>query len=235
MHRGRVQFVEQARDMLTHSSAVAQHLCASLVSAPASSLFPFPPSSPFPPLPLVSTSPTDLDHCLRISFQDYNLSRRPEHRICQYNPTLAKMSGLEPLAALGLACNILQLVEVGCKTIKLAKDIYQSSSPAVNQALQDHAALLNTISGEVKAAQRPANPSRIDRQLLTTADKCFTAARDLQEEVHFLLSNAKQNQLAATLKVVAKTTWRRRRLNRLKESLEGAEKMMRETLLAQIW
>lgn len=145
------------------------------------------------------------------------------------------MSGLEPLAALGLACNIFQLVEVGCNTIKLAKSIYQSTSPVVDQALQDSAVILNTISGEIKAAQRPANLSKLDKQLVSTADKCSTAARDLQEEVRFLLSNSKRNQLAATLKVVAKTTWRRRRLDRLKENLENAEKLMTKTLLAQIW
>lgn len=145
------------------------------------------------------------------------------------------MSGLEPLAALGLACNIFQLVEVGCTTIKLAKSIYQSSSPAVDQTLQDNAVVLNTISGEVKATQRPANLSKLDKQLISTADKCFSAARDLQEEVRFLLSNAKQKQLAATLKVVAKTTWRRRRLDRLNDNLESAEKLMTKTLLAQIW
>lgn len=145
------------------------------------------------------------------------------------------MSGLEPLAALGLACNVFQLIEVGCSTVKLAKSIYQSSSPAVDQVLQDNAVVLGAISGEVRAAQRPASLSKLDKQLVTTADKCSSAARDLQEEVRFLLGNAKKNQLAATLKVVAKTTWRRRRLDRLKESLDNAEKLMTKTLLAQIW
>lgn len=145
------------------------------------------------------------------------------------------MSGLEPLAALGLACNILQLIEIGCNTIKLAKNIYQSSTPVIDKALQENAAVLSTISSEVKGAKRPASLSKLDQQLVTIADKCFAAARDLEEEVRFLLTNAKQNQLAATLKVVAKTTWRKRRLERLKESLDTAEKLMTKTLLAQIW
>ncbi|KAG8162254.1 hypothetical protein KVR01_008019 [Diaporthe batatas] len=137
------------------------------------------------------------------------------------------MSGLEPLVALGLACNILQLIEVGCNTIKLTKAIYQSSSPAIDKTLQDNAAVLSTISGEVKAAPRPTNLSKLDQRLVDTADKCFAAARDLEEEVVFLLSNAKKNQLAATLKIVAKTT--------LRESLENAEKLMMKTLLAHLW
>lgn len=145
------------------------------------------------------------------------------------------MSGLEPLVALGMACNILQLIEVGYNTIKRAQSIYQSSSPAIDQAFQENAVVLRTISGEVKAAHRPASLPKLDKQLVSTADKCCSAARDLEEEVHFLLSNAKQNRLAATLKVVAKTAWRRRRLDRLKENLENAEKLMMKTLLAEIW
>lgn len=39
------------------------------------------------------------------------------------------MSGLEPIAALGLACNILQLVELGKKTIDRIKIVYQGGKP----------------------------------------------------------------------------------------------------------
>lgn len=145
------------------------------------------------------------------------------------------MSGLEPLAALGLACNIFQLIEVGRDTIKLAKGIYQSSTPSIDKALEENAIVLDNISREVKSAQRPARPSKLEQQLLVTAERCSSAARDLEEEVRFLLGNAKKNQLASTLKAVAKTTWRKRRLDRLKENLERAENLMKTTLLAQIW
>lgn len=145
------------------------------------------------------------------------------------------MSGLEPLAALGLACNIFQLIEVGRDTIKLAKAIYQSSTPSIDKELEENAIVLDNISREVKSAQRPTRPSKLEQQLLVTAERCSSAARDLEEEVRFLLGNAKQNQLASTLKAVAKTTWRKRRLDRLKKSLEEAENLMKTTLLAQIW
>lgn len=145
------------------------------------------------------------------------------------------MSGLEPLVALGLACNIFQLIELGRDTIGLAKGIYQSSTPCIDKTLQENIVVLDNISREVRATQRPTRPSKLEQQLLDTAEKCSSAARDLDEEVHFLLGNAKQNNLASTLKVVAKTTWRKRRLDRLKEGLENAEKLMKTTLLAQIW
>ncbi|KAH7166699.1 hypothetical protein DER46DRAFT_635431 [Fusarium sp. MPI-SDFR-AT-0072] len=39
------------------------------------------------------------------------------------------MSGLEPLAALGLVCNVLQLVEGGLKTVTLCKNAYRTGEP----------------------------------------------------------------------------------------------------------
>ncbi|KAJ0116934.1 hypothetical protein J7T55_003348 [Diaporthe amygdali] len=112
------------------------------------------------------------------------------------------MSGMEPLVALSLACNVLQLVEVGQQTINLIKVVYRGGSP--DQTLDQNAAILWT-------------------------------ARDLREEIQFLVGNAKQGSLASTLKVVARTNWRRRRLERLKESLQGAEKLMQTGLLTRIW
>ncbi|KAK7735998.1 hypothetical protein SLS63_003516 [Diaporthe eres] len=163
------------------------------------------------------------------------LFKRLELHVWRFQEHIPIMSGLEPLAALGLACNIFQLIEVGRDTIKLAKGIYRSSAPSIDKALQDNAVILDNISREVRTAQRPTRPSKLEQQLLDTAERCSRAAGDLEEEVRFLLGNAKQNQLASTLKAVAKTTWRKRRLDRLKESLENAEKLMNTTLLAQIW
>lgn len=145
------------------------------------------------------------------------------------------MSGLEPLAALGLACNIFQLIDVGHDTIKLAKGIYQSSAPSIDKALEENAIVMDNVSREVRAAQRPTSPSKLEQQLLVTAERCSSAALDLKEEVNFLVGNAKRSQLVSTLKVVAKTTWRKRRLDRLRGGLENAEKLMKTTLLAQIW
>ncbi|KAF3761730.1 hypothetical protein M406DRAFT_74669, partial [Cryphonectria parasitica EP155] len=143
------------------------------------------------------------------------------------------MSGMEPLVALGLVCNILQLIEVGRDTIDLAKTVYQGKSP--DKALDGKAAALESISQEVKTCMRPAKCSKLEEQLLGAVDKCFSAARDLREEIRFLVGNAKQGTLASTLKVVAKTNWRRRRLERLQTTLDGTEKLMQTGLLAQIW
>lgn len=144
------------------------------------------------------------------------------------------MSGLEPVAALGFACNILQLVDAGRETIDLITAVYQGRSP--DDTLGQNARVLGNISNEIKTYKRPATcPRRHEQQLLDAAGKCATAAQELREEVRFLMGNAKKGSLTSALKVAAKTNWRRRRLQRLKENLDGAEKLMHTSLLAQIW
>lgn len=143
------------------------------------------------------------------------------------------MSGLEPLVALGLACNILQIVQLGYQTIECIKAVYQGKPP--NQGLDENAAALENLSVEVKTHTRPGN-NNYEEGLLKSAGKCCTAAQALRKEVRIARgSNAKQGSLVSALKVVSKATWRKRRLEKLKGDLEQAEKQIQTSLLAQIW
>ena len=60
------------------------------------------------------------------------------------------MSGLEPTAALGLACNILQAIGVGRETVRIARQVYQDG--ALDPALADKAAALDDLSGRIRDA-----------------------------------------------------------------------------------
>lgn len=142
------------------------------------------------------------------------------------------MSGLEPLAALGLACNILQLVELGQKTIGCIKDVYQGRTP--DKELEDNAVVLESLTNEMEKHSQPGK-KRFEQVLLQSATSCSTAARDLREEVHFIFRNARQGSLTSALKVTAKVSWRKARLVRLERKLDDEEKRMQTRLLAQIW
>lgn len=143
------------------------------------------------------------------------------------------MSGLEPIAALGLACNILQLVELGRQTIDCIKAVYQGRKP--DEELDRNAAALESLTWD--EAKKPRQPGRKKHEeiLLQSAARCSTAAHDLREEVRFLVGNAKQGSLASALKVATKVNWRKNRLERLKRNLDEAEKLMQTSLLAHIW
>lgn len=57
---------------------------------------------------------------------------------------------------------------------------------------------------------------------------------DLQEEVAFIVGQDGQGKLRATLKIAAKASWRKRRLDRMEKALSDAEQLMQTTLLAWI-
>lgn len=140
------------------------------------------------------------------------------------------MSGIEPLAALSLACNILQLIEVGSQTYDLIKLVYQGGS--IDDSLNQKAVLLGNISDDIKPVNRPAN--RHEQQLIETAESCARAARQLREEINHLIGNAKKGRLSSAVKGAVRTLWRKPRLERLKNELDDAEKLIQTGLLVQV-
>ncbi|KAI7788130.1 hypothetical protein LA080_012194 [Diaporthe eres] len=121
------------------------------------------------------------------------------------------MSGLEALAALGLACNIFQVISFGRETLGLVKSVYHDGT--LDDSGQDHR---NT-------------------RLADVTKKCTGVARDLQEEIAFLVGQNGQGSLRASLKIAAKANWRKRRLDRMEKALSDAEQLMQSTLMAWIF
>lgn len=145
------------------------------------------------------------------------------------------MSGLEPIAALGLACNTLQVIGVGLETARIVKQVYQNGE--LDPALKEHARILDDLSCRIRldiAAVPAVNSKTQDKQLLKLAEKCQRAGRDLREEVNFLNGPPSRATLVATLRIAAKTIWRKRRLDKLNQTLKGAEGVLRTGLLTRI-
>ncbi|KAL8421584.1 hypothetical protein RB596_002382, partial [Gaeumannomyces avenae] len=161
----------------------------------------------------------------------------------------------EPIAALGLACNILQVVEVGLNTIRVAKQVYKDGS--LDPALTGNASALESISGRIhgtktsrttipvttassstapSSTQASASSARLlDKQLSGLAEKCQGAARELREKVNFLNRHPTRAKLIETLKITAKTAWRKRRLERLEGKLNDAQGVSQTSLLARVY
>lgn len=141
------------------------------------------------------------------------------------------MSGLEAVAALGLACNILQIVELGKKTINRINIVYQGGKP--DEELRQNAAVLEELAKEV---EKHCQPGRKKYEILSkSAGTCATAARDLAKEVVLLSENAKRRSLLSALKIATNVAWRQHRLERLKRNLDSEEQRMQTSLLAQVW
>jgi hypothetical protein len=144
-----------------------------------------------------------------------------------------KMAGLETLATV---CSIFQVISFSLDTIRLCKKVYRSGS-SIDPELAENAAFLGHLSSQIheldttKASVR----SRDDQQLYDVLKKCQAASRDLQEEVSFITGHAKNGSLASTLKIAAKTKWRKRRLDALERKMDDIQKLLEAGLLVRIW
>ncbi|KAK1724250.1 uncharacterized protein BDZ83DRAFT_623479 [Colletotrichum acutatum] len=139
------------------------------------------------------------------------------------------MSGLE---ALGLACNIFQVISFGRETASLVKRVYRDGT--VDDALEANAKDLAQLAKHVQTLEVPKSPTKQEHQLLEIAKKCQAVARDLTEEIAFIVGHKKKGSLAATIKVAAKANWRKRRLDTMERKLNDAERLMQSGLLARI-
>ncbi|CAM1508987.1 Fc.00g027260.m01.CDS01 [Cosmosporella sp. VM-42] len=141
------------------------------------------------------------------------------------------MSGLE---ALGVACNIFQVISFTHESISLCKRVYRDGSPC--PSLSENSALLGTFSNQIQNLAPPtkAKWSKDEQQLVDVASRCQKLATDLQEEINFIVGQVKQGSLATTLKIAAKTNWRKRRLDTLEKKLGDVQKLMETGLLVRI-
>lgn len=85
------------------------------------------------------------------------------------------------------------------------------------------------------AVVRGGPKTQNDRSLADIASKCSIAARSLDEEIQFISGHAKKGSLSSALRVVVKTNWRKRRLQRLEKSLETHRNTVETHLLARVW
>ncbi|KAI2784123.1 hypothetical protein F4815DRAFT_456926 [Daldinia loculata] len=140
------------------------------------------------------------------------------------------MSGLE---ALGIACNIMQVISFAHETIDFCKEIYRGGS--LNDYNQQSIASLVELSDQLQTHFQQAK-SKIaqDKRLADIAQKCNVAARALEDEVKFLTFHHAKGNLAATIKTVVKTNWRKSRLERLEKSLKNHQNTMESYLLARV-
>lgn len=141
------------------------------------------------------------------------------------------MSGVE---VLGLACNVLQIIDYASNTVTLCKNIYQGRSPSPD--LKSHASDLESLSAQVQShVQGLQSRTASERKLSDIGNKCNIAARALDEELQFLLGHQAKGNLAATLRLAVKTNWRKSRLERLQKSLAVYQNTMETYLLANLW
>lgn len=93
------------------------------------------------------------------------------------------MSGLEALAVLGVACNVMQIISFAGECFSVCKRICETGNP--EPSLIDDGRRLTELCINLKRslAQSSEPLTDHDKALVAIADECITAAQDLQTEI----------------------------------------------------
>ncbi|KAM5354897.1 hypothetical protein ACJ41O_001543 [Fusarium nematophilum] len=139
------------------------------------------------------------------------------------------MSGLEPLATFALACNILQIVEAGYKTVDLGKRMYDTGQ--ADAAVEEYSSrLLDVSAGLSNQLKKVSGPlSQDDLLLRDLAEKSTALATELVQQTEAL--PAWEKSIRSTFRLALKSTFKKYDLKRLEKSLRDIHSTMETQLL----
>ncbi|RTE71335.1 hypothetical protein BHE90_014272 [Fusarium euwallaceae] len=141
------------------------------------------------------------------------------------------MSGLEAVAAFALACNVMQVVEAGYKTVGTCKRIYQTGQP--DPALDGYGGQLRDISSaletQLNKTTGPLSPD--DTRLRDLAARSAAIANGLLDQIASVSKSAGKRTIGSSICLAIKSRFKQSDLSRWERDLEKAQSTMETQLL----
>jgi len=145
------------------------------------------------------------------------------------------MSGAEPLAALGLACNVFQVVSFASEVCKATKMFYELGAldPACARAAQSLTRVYAEI--ETNTMSRPLTPA--EQEAVRIAKDCREAVMALMPEVNRQTASGTKGSPAKALVAGFKSAIkpRLRQVGKLEKQLAAHQKALETRLLFNLW
>ena len=146
------------------------------------------------------------------------------------------MSGMEPLAALGLACNVMQLISFSGEVISVVKAV--KSGRSIDPSAEAIAAQLATASDAVSQSLR-AVPKALDAdetEILDIAKECLAAAVNLTTRLEKIRGgDTSSGSYRAGVASAVKKMWNKREIEELESMLCAHRKNLEMRLLQRNW
>ena len=149
---------------------------------------------------------------------------------------------MDPLTALGVACNIMQIISFGHEVFSLARRLRKDGSP--DASLADKSARLSDLSGELQNSldmQQQTRPlSQNQLRLQNVAKKCLSLSNNLTEELDQIKwkTDPKGNNSKTQSRLLGQTwksLWRKSKIDKLQAEMTQIEQTMQTTILTDIW
>ncbi|EEU43619.1 uncharacterized protein NECHADRAFT_11637, partial [Fusarium vanettenii 77-13-4] len=145
------------------------------------------------------------------------------------------MSGMEPLAALGLACNIMQLLSFGGEVISLCRKVYKTGE--IDPSLKDYSSQTAKICESLNdnLSQRQSNLGPDALALQQRATMCKAAADKLNHELQLLTPASGASRWRRGFTAPIKAIRHKHQLSELEKDLDSLKSSLDTQLLARIF
>ncbi|KIW27858.1 uncharacterized protein PV07_07559 [Cladophialophora immunda] len=145
---------------------------------------------------------------------------------------------MEPISALSLACNVLQLVEQAIEAAKVCKELYERGSLDENNEIERYAEGLTALNNDVEAVlkQHPATtPSRASK-LQAIANDASKTAVELKKVLNQLKLSKKQGIRAkgGAFLMTLRSIWKKGTIDKLRVKLEDQDAALQSGLMKDI-
>ncbi|CAG8958253.1 hypothetical protein HYFRA_00000607 [Hymenoscyphus fraxineus] len=142
------------------------------------------------------------------------------------------MTGLESFAALGIACNVMQVISFGHEIISTCKQIYLDGSS--DDGLSSIANNLDDASSTLRKSLRnlPQSATEDETKLIQMAKECSEASAKVQAVVN-KYSSKKGGKLEA-VKLGVQKIWNKRDLEKAEKVLKECQAAMENRILVRI-
>ena len=143
---------------------------------------------------------------------------------------------MEPISALSLACNVIQLVEFSIGSAKLCKELYDSGSIDENEQLEKYTAEITAANKDLQAALKSGKPGSKLSRIEQVAQDASATANELKIVLNKLKLSKSQGirRLGGAFKSTLKTLIRSSTIQKLQQRLELQDAALRSNLLKEL-
>ncbi|KAK3326951.1 hypothetical protein B0T19DRAFT_459915 [Cercophora scortea] len=143
------------------------------------------------------------------------------------------MSGMEALAAFGLACNVMQTIDFTLATVKVCKEVFRTGS--LDRSKAERIAESLKVSESFNQWMLSASPmTESQREVYDLAEKAQNATLELKKEVDKLTSPSAKGKVITTIKHTFRGGLREKDIAKLEKNAEEWRRILESRLLAQI-
>lgn len=134
---------------------------------------------------------------------------------------------MEPISALALTCNILDLIERGYKCAAAIKEIRDSEDglKSKHEILLGETDALSAVADELKNAQQQISQSPVDARMSEVATKCLSICTAI-EAVIGKCRPTKEKSLVSAAGASFRTLLHKSNIEKLQTQLESGQKML---------